>query len=192
MMSYEEYKDYYFDHKGTLYGESFSSRKNSLNEKQLLQKYKNYTRREENSQKKFKNNLEKEYNKPNKDRIDYKWEELKSKLDFKKCTLVAFLEEMKDTDSLLKLRANGSFLLKTIDPAHVFPKGGYPELKYDIENVIPLNRFSHSMLDQGRDPITGDRIPKKITDLYWRALIGDKIYEKLQNRIRENRNGKIR
>ncbi len=187
MLAFEEFEDYYETHNLTLPDERYNSRKHKLNKKQLERKYSQYQRRILREEEKLKEKLEKQYNKDMEYKQDEKWEEVKSKLNLKRCLLVDFLIKTNQKDLLNELKRNAGPLLKIIDPAHVFPRSGYPYLKYDEDNIIPLNRFSHSMLDQGRDPIFGDRISQEMVKMYWKAFIRDKKYPLLENKIKKER-----
>lgn len=69
------------------------------------------------------------------------------------------------------LRKNAGPLINTLDPAHFLPVGRYPELCYDKDNIITLNRYSHSMLDSMHDPITGKPINKEMQTKWWIKLL---------------------
>jgi len=71
---------------------------------------------------------------------------------------------------------------KIIDPAHVFGKGAYPHLKYDVDNIFCLMRLFHSRLDTYHDPITGISISKEEHEDWWRRIIGSDRYNKLKRK----------
>lgn len=149
-------------------------RKNTLNEKQLYTRFQKYLKSEE----KKRQALERYYSK------DEKWEELKSHLDLSKCTLCERLKYFMAFDSLEELQLSAGHLITIIDPAHIFGKGAYPHMKYDIDNVVSLNRFSHSMLDQNRDPINGNPIKSEEVKQWWTIIVGLDRYEELFSRSR--------
>ena len=138
-------------------------RKNKLNEKQLKTRYR-LSVVSENTHLEIKE--------------DQSWELVKTivdKRDNQRCKLISLLSP----EQLRELKKNSGGLHHTIDHAHVLSRYERPDLKYETDNVILLNRFSHSMIDQGRDPITGVLIPQEVVDDWWRLLIGDNQYEKL-------------
>lgn len=71
---------------------------------------------------------------------------------------------------------------KIIDPAHVFGKGAYPHMKYDVDNVVCLSRLFHSRIDSYHDPISGDSINETEHEEWWRIIIGESRYRKLKRR----------
>ena len=64
---------------------------------------------------------------------------------------------------------------KASDPHHVFPRGSYPNLKYEIRNGVPLCRKCHGRLHWRQDP----RIMKAIIE--WR---GDEWWDWLNARAK--------
>lgn len=167
-MIFDEFKEFY-EEKGYLPND-VGKRKNRLNETQLKARFKKYEKTLER----------KEYTK------DIQWEELKENLDFSECSLIKRLKEEQMYDEIYELKEKAGWLLKTIDPAHVFPKGGYPYLKYDLDNVVPLNRYSHSCLDTMRDPISGEPIDKEKHELFWMFIVGIERFTELKRKIEEH------
>lgn len=171
MLSFEEYKEYYNEHKKCIDDYFSTPYKKELNEKQIESHYKKYLKR----------NIKKGEKLNKKDEI---WESVKNEVNLSKCLLVERLEKDKKVDELKTLKENAKQLINTIDPAHVFSRGAYPELKYDIDNIVPLNRFSHSMLDQMRDPITSRQITKEEHDNIWKYIIGEEKYNMLKGKTK--------
>ena len=167
MLSEQEFYDSY-KRTGRLPGE-VGTRKQPLNEKQLKSKWKNYYFRELNQAEKKKNqNYEK----------DERWENIKAGLG-KECRLIHILYEFHKNEMLRELSSNAGNLINTVDGAHYKSRSKYPMLIYYPDNVIPLNRFSHSMLDQGRDPISGDLISKDEVEGWWQFLLGEETYDRI-------------
>jgi len=175
MRSKEEFIAYY-KKTGSLLNE-VSKRKNKLNEVQLESKYQKYIQKVEKDNQK---NEEKRYT------IDEDWESLKLQLDMENCQLIKRLKEEKMDKALKELKFNASWLINTIDPAHIFPRSGYPYLKYEVINVVPLNRFSHSCIDTMRDPINGKHINKEEQQLFWLFIAGKTCYNELEKRIKDH------
>ena len=75
-------------------------------------------------------------------------------------------------------------MLACLDHAHIFPVSLYPEIMYDPDNVVLLNRYSHHNLDDCKHPVTGEQIEKEEWDLYWKKIIGGTKYNNLLEKIR--------
>ena len=106
------------------------------------------------------------------DSNDVKWREVKEKVlqRDRSCRLCKILSPQEYSI----LRKNAGALLFTLDPAHYLPVGQYPELCYKSYNICLLNRFSHSMLDSYKNPITSTSITKEEVQNWWlRILKGD-------------------
>ena len=166
MLSEQEYIDYYAQ-KGRCIDDSFK-RKNSLNTKQLHSRYEKYIKR---NSKERKRAIE-----------DDRWNAVKKGLP-KECELIARLTLEKRFKEIAVLKENGKQLVYTIDPAHIFSRGSYPELKYDPLNVVSLNRFSHSMLDTYHHPIFGFPINKEEHSIWWEYIRGEEKFKELKSKL---------
>ena len=175
MIKFHEYKAYYVRNGRTING--LPGRTRPLSDSELQKKYAKFTRTLKKAEdKKIVTGQKKIITR----KVDEKWEETKiesRKLYGKKCLLMSQLSGV-EIDTLLQ---NSGGLHQTIDPAHVFGKGAHPHMKYVADNVVPLNRFSHSMLDQQKDPITGKPISRKELDEYWEFIVGKEVYESLKD-----------
>jgi len=80
------------------------------------------------------------------------------------------------------LKKQGS-LLQRLDCAHIFPVSLYPELCYVDVNIVLLNRYSHSMLDSYRDPISGGSISKREVYDWWERIAGPKQWQALMKHM---------
>lgn len=169
-LSYDEFLDFYKE-RGFLPND-ISKSKNKLNEKQLKFKYEKYLKSE---QKKIdrRERLSKE---------DPQWTEVKSKLNLTECYFKKYLEKNGLIEDLHNLYKNAGILLSIIDPAHVFGRGSYPHMKYDLNNIVPLNRYTHSCLDQNRHPITGKSISHEEVRSFWILIVGIETYRNLFER----------
>ena len=165
MLSEQQFYNYYHE-KGRLPGD-IGIRKNSLNEKQLKRKWSQYQQRELNRQEKKKQN----------DR-DERWEHIRSDIG-KECLLMKRLKELNRREELCELDRNAGWLLKTVDGAHFLSRSKYPMLLYFPDNVVPLNRYSHSMLDSYRDPLNGETITKEEHDAWWEFILGKERYDRV-------------
>lgn len=114
--------------------------------------------------------------------VDEQWIETRSQIDLTHCRLLQILMEFKDSSGIIELRQNAGPLIECIDPAHVISRGSAPHMKYDIDNIVPLNRFSHSCMDQSRDPVTGRQVTGEVITEWWKILVGPEKYDELEAR----------
>lgn len=169
IISREEYFSFY-----EKYGRCIDQihRPNSkLSTSKLESKYNNYVKKEE---KKIAKQKLKEINKKKEIKKDEKWEDLRKdiwKRDKGQCQLIRVLtyEEYQE----LK-RNSGGLHKKSLDLAHSIwtRRSKEPKHKYLKEGIVLLNRFSHSMIDQYRNPITGNPISKEEAEEWWKRIFG--------------------
>ena len=90
----------------------------------------------------------------------------------------------------LRLRKNAGKYMNIIDPAHYRSVSERPDLCYETNNIVCLNRYSHSNLDDFKDPIDGHSISSEEVNEWWiRILKGNKFqYEFLLSKglLKEN------
>lgn len=175
MLSFEDFLNFY-KRSGKCVND-FYPRKNSLNEKQLQSKYEKYVKSENKRAEALKWHLEKANQKEI--LVDESYSMIREEVLNEKgneCMLLALLKYLKKYNDIQLLKNNSNGLHKQIDVAHVFSRGSCPHLKYDKDNLVPLNRFSHSMLDQFRDPITGEQIDKYEHEIWWKIILGSEKY----------------
>lgn len=84
----------------------------------------------------------------------------------------------------LLLKRNSQGMLSVLDPAHYLPVSIRPDLCYDPDNIVLLNRYSHNMLDYSRSPITGEFIDSSETKAWWKKILqgNTKQYKALQDK----------
>lgn len=70
-----------------------------------------------------------------------------------------------------------------LDAAHVFGKSAYPALRYNIKNIVLLNRFSHSCLDTQHSPLNGKMITHTEKINWWKRIVGENTWIYLQDFI---------
>lgn len=107
---------------------------------------------------------------PSQPNRDTKWMAVQTQVwerDGAKCRLISLLS----SDEYRTLLASSGGLHKTLDCAHIKSRGTHPALKYDIDNVVLLNRFSHSMLDSGKHPLTGKVASPEEHEYWWDRII---------------------
>lgn len=82
------------------------------------------------------------------------------------------------------LKRNSQGMLSVLDPAHYLPVSIRPDLCYDPDNIVLLNRYSHNMLDYSRNPITGGFIDSSETKAWWKRILqgNTKQYKALQDK----------
>ncbi len=171
-MTYEEFVEFYREYGKTPH--QIKPPKNPLNERQLKSAYRKYLKREDKKQEKIEQSL-----------TDEKWEKVRDEVwerDNGKCQLIPKLTAGELTVFLEK----SGHLKDTIDPAHIFGKGSYPYLKYDSDNVILLNRYSHSMIDIHRSPVDGKPITSEERVKWWIRIAGAKRYMRLEDKLRSD------
>lgn len=167
ILTEKEYLEFYEKY-GRCIDEHFP-RKNPYTHKAVLTRYKKYRRKLENKSKE-------------EPKTDSRWNTVRRNVQLRdgSCRLISRLS--KSQIIVIKSRSGGLHSIN--DPAHVFGKGPYPHMKYDEDNVILLNRYSHSMLDSGKDPIYGKIISKQEQEDWWRFIVGEEHYEVLKKRSR--------
>jgi len=142
-----------------------SKPKHSLTEKELKNKYDSFQK---------KNN--KIVN------PDKQWKDIRDlvhKRDKEQCRFLSLLK-IDNIEAYNYIVNNVSFsILSILDPAHVISRTESKNLYYNTDNIILLNRYSHSMLDSYHDPIYGKSITKEEREYWFRYIIGDKQFEKL-------------
>lgn len=175
-MTFEEFKNFY-EQKGFCPNDLFhSKRKNSLNDKQLESRFKDY---EKSENKKLE--AKKRHSKKANEKViekDLEWEKLLKivhERDGNTCQLISKLQYC----DLKILQENSGGLHRILDGAHILSRSTHPDLKYDPYNVILLNRASHSLLDSFHDPITGKSITEEEQTEWWIWIVGKSRYEYL-------------
>lgn len=181
-MEYSEFKAYYEKHGKC--PNDIQMRSQPLNETQLRSRYNKYLESEEKAKKARSRHIKKIVS--NKVGKDDRWIETRTEafqIYGTECLLLKILKEIKAYDYIEEIKDNSAGLHKIVDPAHVFSRASAPQLKYDPENVVPLNRYSHSCLDQMRNPISGNLISKENVVAWWKFIIGKDVYKRLEEKI---------
>ena len=120
------------------------------------------------------------------DSSDERWQEVKKEVRSRdKTDRLLKVVTAKEYLKLKKIAA--PVLLQRLDAAHVFSVSSHPQMCYDVDNIILLNRFSHENLDSCKDPITGERISPQEHDDWWRRLIGSEQYDILIEKARRSK-----
>lgn len=174
--NFDEYVEYYHQHGKTV--DQMQPPKNPLTEEQLWGKYQKYQKKIKHQTKKVKEDLQKYFRNQKQTKEDNKWRDLVKKIRYRDKTCLLWKKLPKEIQRDV-LQDNGNFLLNYVDPAHVFPRSGYPHMKYDPDNVVLLSRLFHSRLDEYKDPLTGEHLDKESHEWWWKTIIGEKWYNKL-------------
>lgn len=192
--SFKQYKEFYERSGKTI--DQMSTPKNPLTEDQIENKYKKYLQKLSKQQDKKDKIIEDKKQEiiENKKKmeegtfdfgVDKKWKAVVEEVTIrdKKCQLKDNLT--KQEKDIIYSDSNSSYLLDIVDPAHVFGKGAYPHMKYDVDNVILLSRLFHSRIDHYTDPITGSIIDKEQHTNWWIRLVGKERYNRLLKKSKE-------
>ena len=104
------------------------------------------------------------------DSSDKEWKKVKDIVkdrDKNTCRLLRILS----ISEAFMLKRNAGSLLNTVDAAHYRPVSERPDLIYDPNNIVCLNRYSHSNLDDFKDPIDGHSILPEDAERWWRRIL---------------------
>lgn len=165
--TFDEFKAFYFEYGKT--PNMMGKPKHTLNEKELLVKWKSYQ----------KANIQKEFE------VDEEWEALKIFIHArdKSCRFLQRLRLERPNDYKYMLQNYPPDLLSTYDLAHVIRRSKSKKLYYDKENIVLLCRAVHSNLDSYHHPITGVVISKTEVVDWWQWIIGEELFDKLQKNM---------
>lgn len=104
------------------------------------------------------------------DSNDLQWKKVKEKVKDRDKNTCRLLRILSISETFMLKRNAGSFLDKT-DPAHYRSVSERPDLIYEPNNIVLLNRYSHSNLDDFKDPITGQSISAEDVERWWRRIL---------------------
>lgn len=145
--------------------QQMSKSKHTLNERELKIRYEKYN--------KVKNE---KIQKGSWD--DPQWKEVADKVwkrDKGQCRLLSKLKIDNPELYVYFIRNNIKSLYDKLDLAHIVPRSKSKELYYEEENLILLNRISHSLLDSYHNPITGVAINKIQHEEWWQYITGKNL-----------------
>ena len=104
------------------------------------------------------------------DSKDQNWQKVKAEVkarDGLRCRLIKVLSYRE----MLILKKNAGPFLFSLDPAHYIAVSEDPSIMYIPENIVMLNRYSHTNLDNYRNPITGEPITKAEALKWWDRIL---------------------
>ena len=84
------------------------------------------------------------------------------------CRLLKVLTE----EELAEWQVNNNGIGLILDAAHVFGKNAFPWMRFDENNVVTINRFSHNCLDMSKSPINGKSITDAQRVAWWQRIAG--------------------
>lgn len=119
---------------------------------------------------------------------DKQWQEVKEAVRKRdgSCRLCKILT----AKELLVLKKNAGAMINACDPAHYIAVSARPDLCYKTYNICLLNHYSHSMIDNFKNPVTGSPITKEQAAYWWKRILkgNSTQYEYLKSKglIEEN------
>lgn len=111
---------------------------------------------------------------------DSQWQAVKKEVAVRDKNTCRLLSVISYRDYLILKATAPKNMLETLDPAHIFSVGAHHEETYNKDNIVTLNRFSHTCLDDMKSPITGDLISREERDDWWKLIAG-KQWERIQH-----------
>lgn len=102
---------------------------------------------------------------------DLEWAECRKRVDKKWGKRCIFEQCISITESKQIILGNPT----RIDRCHILSRSQYPELKYNENNIVPLQRFIHKRMDEYRDPISNEYIDLNKHYYWWYRIHEKKI-----------------
>jgi hypothetical protein len=95
--------------------------------------------------------------------VDEQWEEVKSKVleRDKSCLVEKCLSKEEKQYILDNFEYEYEQFSKTLTNAHIISRSTAPQLTYDIENIILISMYFHSLMDRYRDLVTQEGIDRQ-------------------------------
>jgi len=110
---------------------------------------------------------------------DQEWKDVKARMRERDDNKDRIMRVISALDAAIMRKRAGS-LLETLDPAHIYAVSIKPKLCYELDNLVSLNRYSHSCLDDCKHPITGEKISSDEMYEWWKKITGPKQWSRLQ------------
>jgi len=111
---------------------------------------------------------------------DVEWKELKDRVRSRDKNVCRLVRVISIKDMLILKKNAPSYMLSNLDPAHILPVGAHPAYCYLDDNVVMLNHYSHSNLDDMKSPIDGHSISREERDNWWKLIVGEKQLQNLK------------
>ncbi len=106
------------------------------------------------------------------DKNDIRWQQVKDEVRSRDKNQDRLLRVLSVKEALVLQRKAPRIQLEKLDAAHIFPVSIYPDLLYDKNNVVLLNRYSHENLDNMKHPVTGGRLTYEERQGWWERIAG--------------------
>lgn len=103
------------------------------------------------------------------DSSDLQWKEVKAVV-FQRDPICRLCKVLSFTEFLMLKKKAGNMLTQ-LDPAHYLAVSARPDLCYESNNICALNHYSHSLLDDFKDPITGKPITEEEAHNWWIRIL---------------------
>lgn len=116
------------------------------------------------------------------DKNDERWQAVKEEVRSRDQSKDRIYRVLTMKEALLLRKKAPRCLLEKLDAAHIWPVSIYPDLMYDKNNIVLLNRYSHENLDNMRDPVTGESLTYEERQAWWEKIAGAQ-WQKLLNRL---------
>lgn len=142
----------------------------------IISKRCNLIAKQERCYKKWLDKIEKDFNKAI-EKTDERWEKVKESV-FKRDNNTCQIWKIMTKEERLYVLNN--FIedyrhLKDLDPAHIEPVGSNIKRKYDIDNIVTVRRYFHSLLDSLKCPVTKQNITKEKRKEWLLKALNNKI-----------------
>lgn len=108
------------------------------------------------------------------DSNDLEWQKVKKIVADRDKGQDQLLKVLSIREALLLKKLAPRNLLTVLDPAHILEVSTHPSLIYNPDNIVTLNRYSHSNLDTMRDPITAEPITREEQIAWWKRIAGSR------------------
>ena len=128
--------------------------------------------------------MKQQENKLRRDKNDIQWQEVKKRVRKRDKNQCQFLKTCTIQEAIGLQKLAPKTLLCKLDCCHIFPVSLYAEVMYHDDNMVLMNRWVHHHLDDCKHPVTGEPITREERDEYWKKIIGNERYSKLQKLIK--------
>ena len=92
--------------------------------------------------------------------VNVQWEVCKQKVHQRdKTCRIEFLLTVEELQHIIEHYQNGyTFLNRILDVAHLIPRSQKPKLMYDLDNLVLISRYFHTLIDQFKHPVYQHKI----------------------------------
>ena len=103
--------------------------------------------------------------------IDPKWDKVCKLVDIRDGRRCQF-------DKCLSIKESHQLIIsepKRVDRCHILSRSLYPELIYNINNIITLSRYIHRRMDNFENPLNGSNLDDKLHFYWWYRILFHRI-----------------